>query len=499
MPWDAWTERAVAMGTILLEKIDVLATFDEERRVLRNAWILIVDDAIAALGTEGEAEAYRAAHESGAGSSKEEMVRIDLSGHVVMPGLINTHHHHFQTLLRNVPSMQNASLFPWLHDLYLLMSEVTDQDQYVAALVAQAELLLSGCTTNTDHSYLKVNDMQFDTSVKAAREMGIRFHLARGSLSIGQSQGGLPPDHIVEEEDAILADTERLIKAYHDPRPRAMVRVANAPCSPFSVTPRLMRESIEMARKYGVHSHTHLAESPDDERYMDEVYGRTSVEMAEEWGWVGPDVWYAHAVQLSESDMDIVARTGTAIAHCPNSNMFLASGCCPVTPLLRKGATVGLGVDGSASNNSSNLLDEVRNALLLQRVHYGAGAMSPTQALEVATLGSAKLLGRDDIGNLAPGMAADLIAINVNRLPFAGGLHDPVAALVLCDAGTVDLNIVNGQLRVLDGQLVDVDLPGLITSQNRLAAALVQRTEERYGVSLATPVWRRAYPYDSVE
>jgi cytosine/adenosine deaminase-related metal-dependent hydrolase len=492
------------MGTILLEKIDMLATFDARRRVLKNAWLLIRDDTIAALGTEGDDEAFqaaeevlRAAQEPGGSQFSEDVVRIDLSGHIVLPGLINTHHHHFQTLLRNVPSMQNASLFPWLHDLYLLMSEVMDEDQYVAALVAQAELLLSGCTTNTDHSYLKVNDMQFDTSVKAAQEMGIRFHLARGSFSIGQSQGGLPPDHIVEEEDDILADTERLIRTYHDPKARAMVRVANAPCSPFSITPRLMRESVEMARKYGVHSHTHLAESPDDERYMDEVYGRTSVEMAQEWGWVGPDVWYAHAVQLNESDMDIVARTGTAVAHCPNSNMYLASGCCPVTPLLKRGATVGLGVDGSASNNSSNLLDEVRNALLLQRVFYGADSMSPTQALEVATLGSAKLLGRDDIGVLAPGMAADLIGINTNRLPFAGGLHDPVAALVLCDAGTVDLNIVNGQIRARDGRLIGIDLPGLIKRQNELAGSLVGRTEKRYGVALGMPVWRRAYPYDA--
>jgi cytosine/adenosine deaminase-related metal-dependent hydrolase len=367
----------------------------------------------------------------------------------------------------------------------------------VASLVAQAELLLSGCTTNADHSYLKVNDMQFDTGIRAAREVGIRFHLARGSFSIGQSQGGLPPDHIVEEEDDILADTERLIKTYHDPSPRAMVRVANAPCSPFSITPRLMRESVELARKYGVHSHTHLAESPDDERYMHEVYGRTSVEMAEEWGWVGPDVWYAHAVQLNESDMDIMARSGTAVAHCPNSNMFLASGCCPVTPLLKKGVTVGLGVDGSASNNASNLLDEVRNALLLQRVYYGADALSPTQALEVATLGSARLLGRDDVGVVAPGMAADLIGVKLDRLSFAGGLHDPVAALVLCDAGRVDLSIVNGRIRVQDGQLVGMDLPALVRQQNKLAAALVKRTEKRYGVSLAEPAWRRAFPYQT--
>jgi 8-oxoguanine deaminase len=482
------------MGTVLLEKIDTLATFDTERRVLKNAWLLTRDDTIEAMGIGPPAIGLIPGSEP-----QEADERIDLSGHVVLPGLVNTHHHHFQTLLRNVPSMQNASLFPWLHDLYLLMSEVTDEDQYVASLVAQAELLLSGCTTNADHSYLKVNDMQFDTGIRAAQKMGIRFHLARGSFSIGQSQGGLPPDHIVEDEDDILADTERLIKTYHDPNPRAMVRVANAPCSPFSITPRLMRESVELARRYGVHSHTHLAESPDDERYMHEVYGKSSVQVAEDWGWVGSDVWYAHAVQLNDDDMDIMARTGTAVAHCPNSNMFLASGCCPVTPLLQRGVTVGLGVDGSASNNSSNLLDEVRNALLLQRVHFGAAAMSPTQALEVATLGSARLLGRDDIGQLVPGMAADLIAVNLERLPFAGGLHDPVAALVLCDAGYVDLSMVNGRIRVKNGQLLEVDLPALIRRQNKLADSLVQRTERRYGVSLRKPVWRRACPYDPAQ
>ncbi len=471
------------MGTILLEKIHTLATFDEQRRVLHGAWVLIRDDAIEAIGAAGS-------------EPQHADQRLDLSDCVVLPGLINTHHHHFQTLLRNVPAMQSASLFPWLHDLYLLMSEVSDEDQYVASMVAQAELLLSGCTTNVDHSYLKVNDMQFDTGIKAAQDAGIRFHLARGSFSIGQSKGGLPPDHIIEDEDDILADTERLIKTYHDPTPRAMVRVANAPCSPFSITPRLMRESLKLARAYGVHSHTHLAESPDDERYMHEVYGKSSVQVAEDWGWVGPDIWYAHAVQLGDGDIDIMARTGTAVAHCPSSNMFLASGCCPVSRLLKKGVTVGIGVDGSASNNSSNMLNEVRRALLLQRVTYGAAALSPTQALEIATLGSARLLGRDDIGMLAPGKAADVIAIDLNRLSFAGGLHDPVAALVFCEAGRVDLSIVNGRIRVQGGELVGVDLPALVKRQNRLAAALLQRTERRYNISLSASAWQRAHPFD---
>jgi cytosine/adenosine deaminase-related metal-dependent hydrolase len=468
---------------LLLEDIGTLVTLDEERTVLQDAWLLIEDGKIAGLGADDD---------------KPETAdrRLDMSHHLVMPGLVNTHHHHFQTLLRQVPSMQNASLFPWLHDLYLLMSEVTDEDQYVASLVAEAELLLSGCTTTVDHSYLKVNDMAFDTGIKAAQDMGIRFHLARGSFSVGQSQGGLPPDHIVEKEDDILADTERLIKKYHDPEPGAMVRIANAPCSPFSVSPSLMRESIEMARSYGVPSHTHLAESVDDETYMDERYGKSSVEMAREWGWVGSDVWYAHAVQVRKSDIEIMAETGTGVAHCPNSNMFLASGCCPVRDMLVSGVPVGIGVDGSASNNASNLFDEVRNALLLQRVYHGADALAPTQAVELATLGGAEVLGRDDIGSLEAGKCADVIGIDFRRLSFAGGLHDPVAALVLCDVGQVDLSIVNGDIRVMDGKIMGADLPDLIRRQNERAKDLVGRTEKRYGVAMADPIWRKAFPYE---
>ncbi|MDR3576107.1 MAG: 8-oxoguanine deaminase [Anaerolineaceae bacterium] len=471
------------MSSILLEHIDTLATFDEQRHRLRNAWVLVEGNQIKAIGSNG---------------SEPEQVdrRIDLSGYVVLPGLISTHHHNFQTLLRNVPHMQNASLFRWLHDLYLLMSEVRDEDQYVATMVAHTELLLSGCTTTVDHSYLKVNDMKFDTEIKAAQEIGLRFHLARGSFSVGQSQGGLPPDDIVETEEDILTDTESLIQKFHDPRPFAMLRVDNAPCSPFSVSDRLMRESISMARRYGVGNHTHLAESMDDHRYVQQLYGMSSVKMAESLGWVGPDVWIAHGVILDDEDIDIMARTGTAIAHCPCSNQFLASGACRVTPMLKKGVTISLGVDGSASNNSSNMLDEVRAAFLLQRVTYGANALAPTQALELGTLGGARLLRRSELGSIEPGKAADLIGVNMNKLPFAGGLHDPLAALVLCGSGQVDLSIINGEIRVENGMLVGVDLAGLIDRQNQLAEALVRRTEKRYGVNLSELVWKRAFPYD---
>jgi cytosine/adenosine deaminase-related metal-dependent hydrolase len=470
------------MGTLLLEHMDTLATFDGDRTRLNDAWILIRDQMIEAVGTAST-------------PPPPADQRLNLSGYVVLPGLINTHHHLFQCLLRNIPVLQDVTLFPWLHHMYRLMSEVHDEDYYTASKLNHAELLLSGCTTNVDHAYLKVNDMQFDTQIQAAQEMGIRFHLARGSFSVGQSKGGLPPDDIVENEDDILADTERLIQNYHDPRPYAMVRVDNAPCSPFSVSPNLMRESIEMARKYGVGNHTHLAECPADLDYVMAQYGKRSVYMADDWGWTGPDVWYAHGVVLDEGEMDLMARTGTGVTHCPNSNMYTAAGICPVMPLLKKGAPVGLGVDGSAANNASNMLREVRSALLLQRVKYGGEAFSATQALELALTGSAKLLRRNDIGAIAPGKAADIIGIKLNRLEFAGGHHDPVAGLVFCDIGQVDLSIVNGKIRVQDGTLLDIDLPLLVSDLNRRSKELVARVEKRYNVNMSTQIHRRSYPY----
>ncbi len=470
------------MSSLLLHHIDTLATFDEDRRRLRNAWVLVRDNRIEAVG--GGADPAPAADE-----------RLDLTGRVVLPGMINTHHHQFQSLLRNIPSMQDCSLFPWLRDLGRLMGELTDEDLYTASLLNHAELLLSGCTTAADHHYLKVNDIRFDTCIEAARDAGIRFHLLRGSSSMGQSQGGIPPDDQVEQEDEILADCERLIRTHHDPRPGAMTRVDLAPGSPFAVTARLMQESVKLARQHGVGSHTHLAQSVEDEQYMHAKYGRSSVEMAEEWGWVGPDVWYAHATCLSDSDVARVGRTHTGIAHCPNSNMYTAAGCCRVPDLLQAGATVAIGVDGSAANNASNLIDEVRNAMLLQRMCHGAHALSATQALELAILGGARLLRREDIGVIAPGRCADLIAFDTRQLSLSGGLHDPVAGLVLCETGRVDLSIVNGRIVVAGGQLVGIDLPSLIERHNRLAGALVARAEKRWGVSFTAPRWRRAYPY----
>lgn len=476
------------MPSILLKNIDLIATFNDDRQVIRNGWILINDQQIEALASHANISAPNADQ------------TIDLSGYLVMPGMINTHHHLFQCLLRNIPAMQDVSLFSWLHTLYLLMSEVRDEDQYFATMLNHAELLLSGCTTNVDHSYIHVNDMQFDTQIKAAQEIGIRFHLARGSFSIGQSKGGLPPDHIIEKEDDILADTERLIKTWHDPKPYAMTRIDNAPCSPFSVSPNLMRESIELARKYGAGNHTHLAECPEDDAYMIKTYGKSSVYVAEDWGWTGPDVWYAHGVILSDEEVEILGKTRTAVSHCPNSNMYTAAGVCRVRDLLINGATVGIGVDGSAANNSSNMLHEVRNAMLLQRVKYGADALSSTQALELSTLGGAKLLRRSDIGSLETGKAADLIGLNLfNKPAFAGGIHDPIAGMVMCEVNQVDLNIVNGKIRVKDGMIIDLNMGELIQKTNQAAHNLVKRTEARYKINISEPVWRKSYPYQPGE
>ncbi|NPV76097.1 MAG: amidohydrolase family protein [Anaerolineae bacterium] len=474
------------MSLLLLENIDTLATFDEQRKVLKNAWLLINNNTIEAIGT-------------GKYEGKSVNQRLDLNSHVVLPGLVNLHHHFFQALLRNIPTLQDVDLFPWLRDMYLLKSEVRDEELDVATRVNIAELLLSGCTTTVDHNYLCPSaDLHHDTAIKAAAEMGIRYHHARGSHSLGQKDIALLSNDLLENEDNILIDTERLIKTYHDPEFGGMTRIENAPSAPFSVTKRVFIESIEMARRYGVGNHTHLAQSTDDANFMKQTFGMSSVEWAQELGWVGPDVWYAHATSIDDQEIAIIKRTSTGISHCPNSNMYTAANVCRVAPMLREGGIkIGLGVDGSAANNSSHMLREARNALLMQRAFFGADAISPTQALEIAILGGAMVLRRDDIGVLAPGKTADLIGVDLRKLSFAGGIHDPVAALIFCEVDKVDLSIVNGKIRVANGELIGVDLPSLIQRGNELAVNLVKRTEKRFGVALTNPVWRRAYPYDA--
>jgi cytosine/adenosine deaminase-related metal-dependent hydrolase len=400
-----------------------------------------------------------------------------LDGHnlVVLPGLVNTHHHFYQTLTRNLPAAQNADLFTWLKIHYPIWANLTPEAIEVSTRVAIAELMLSGCTTSSDHTYLWPNGARLDDQIHAARELGFRFHAARGSMSVGESKGGLPPDAVVEDEAAILRDSQRLIEQYHDPARYSMLRIVLAPCSPFSVSPDLMRESLALARAHGLHSHTHLAETRDEEAYCRQTFGRSPVELAEDLGWVGSDVWHAHMVHPSVPEVERLGRTRTGVAHCPSSNMRLASGIAPLRALRQAGARVGLGVDGSASNDSSHLLAEARQALLLHRVQGDPAALSARDALWLATRGGAAVLGRDDVGQLAPGMGADFIGFRLDALDFAGGaVHDPLAALVFCHPQTVDLSVIDGHIRIRDGQLLDVELPRLVERQNTIARALAR-------------------------
>ena len=448
------------MSTLLVKNTALLVTMDEERRRIEDGGLLVRDNVIEMVGPTGELpqEADRV---------------IDASGMIVLPGLVNTHHHLYQTLTRALPAVQDVELFDWLRALYPIWAELTGEAVYVSALVGLAELILSGCTTTTDHLYLFPNDVSLDDEIRAARELGIRFHPCRGSMSLGQSEGGLPPDRVVQSEDDILADCQRVIEKYHDPAPYSMCRIVLAPCSPFSVTPDLMRESAALARQHGLHLHTHVAETLDEESFCVEKFGCRPVEYMQQLGWVGPDVSYTHAIYLSQDEIELLAETGTGVAHCPSSNMRLGSGIAPIREMLDAGVKVGLAVDGSASNDSSHMLAEARMAMLLQRVRKGAGALSAQEALEMATLGGAAVLGRDDIGSLEPGKAADFIAIDLNRLEYAGALHDPLAALVFCTPVSVDLSVINGRVVVEDGRLVGVDLGEIVVRHNRISREMI--------------------------
>ncbi len=409
---------------------------------------------------------------SALGAEADEVV--DARGLVLLPGLICTHHHFYQTLTRNLPAAQDAELFDWLVVHYPIWARLTPEAVRASTATAIAELLLSGCTTAADHGYIWPNGARVDDQIAVAREMGFRFHASRGSMSLGRSQGGLPPDSAVEDEAEILRDTERVIREYHDAQRYAMTRIVVAPCSPFSVTPDLMRASAELARRYGVHLHTHLCETVDEEMFCIERFGARPVAYAESLGWTGPDVWFAHAIHMQGDEMEQLGRVRTGVAHCPTSNMRLGSGIAPLGAQLAAGMRAGLGVDGSASNDGSHMLDEARHALLLQRVNGGASAMSAREALRLATRGGADVLGRDDLGVLSPGMAADIIGVRVDGLATAGGsVHDPLGSLIFCRIPNVDLSIVNGAVRVSDGKLVDVDVAALVARHDAAARALV--------------------------
>jgi len=447
--------------TLLLRNATLVATMDDVRREVVGGGVYIRGHTIVAVGLPAELPA-----------TADEV--IDCRGKVLLPGLVNTHHHFFQTLTRAVPEAQDADLFGWLRAHYPLWARITPEMLNVSASVAMAELMLSGCTTASDHLYLYPNGGRLDDTIDAARAIGLRFHACRGAMSVGESAGGLPPDALVEDVDAILADTRRVIEAFHDSNRFAMLRVAAAPCSPFSVSRDLMRETAALARSLGVGLHTHLAENDDDVAFCRERFGRSPAEFAEELGFTGPHVWHAHCVKLDAHGIDLFARTGTGVAHCPTSNMRLASGIAPVRAMLDAGVHVGLGVDGSASNDSSHVLAEARQALLLQRVGFGVAALTAREALELATRGGAAVLGRDDIGHLAPGMAADVVGFDLDALGFAGGEHDPLAALVLCAPVHADLSIIHGRVVIRDGQLTTIDLPPIVERHRALARSLVR-------------------------
>ena len=398
---------------------------------------------------------------------------IDMKGHVVIPGMVNTHHHLFQNLTRAVPEAQNSELFGWLKTLYPIWSNIGPEHVYWSTALGLAELALSGCTTSSDHLYIYPNGAKLDDSLSAAADIGVRFHGTRGSMSIGESQGGLPPDTLTEKESFILSESQRLIETYNDSSRYSMQRVALAPCSPFSVSIDLMRESAAMARSYGVGLHTHLAENVEDIEYGLQQFGMRPGEYIEAVGWTGDDVWHAHCVQLNSEEINLFAKTGTGIAHCPCSNMRLASGIAPVRQMLDTGVKVGLGVDGSASNDSGNMLNEARQTMLLQRVNSKASAMTAREALKVATKGGASVLNRDDIGKLVPGYAADVTAFKRDNVDFSGSDWDPVASLVFCGPSKANYTIINGKIVVSEGQLTTIPMEKLVREHSKLSRDLI--------------------------
>jgi 8-oxoguanine deaminase len=452
------------MATLLAKSIHTLVTMDDTRREIPNGAMFVRDGIIEAVGTLADMP------------SETADIILDLSKHVVIPGLINTHHHMVQSLTRVIA--QDNELFDWLTTLYPIWAGLRGEHIYTASRLAMAELMLSGCTTSSDHLYVYPNDSTLDDQIRAAQEIGIRFHAARGAMSVGESKGGLPPDKVVEDEAFILKDTRRIIEHYHNSQRHSMLRIVVAPCSPFTVSQDLMRESAELARSYGVHLHTHLAENIKDIEYGLQVFGQRPGDYVESVGWVGHDVWHAHCVKLDESEISLFGRTGTGVCHCPSSNMRLASGIAPIREMLDARVKVGLGVDGSASNDSGHLLSEVRQAMLLQRVKAeNPAALSAREALEIATRGGASVLGRDDVGYLAPGMSADFVAYRVDDVAFAGAQHDVVAALVFCQPQSVDISVINGKMVVSEGQLHTVDLPVLIEQHNNLSKRLINREQ----------------------
>ncbi len=460
------------MSNLIAKNIGVLVTMDDERSELSDVNIVIRDGIIEQISNRNNLSA---------GGPSE---TLDLSGHIVFPGLINTHHHMYQTLTRAVPGAQNVGLFEWLRTLYPIWGRMDGNAVYASALVGMAELLLSGCTSSSDHLYMYPNGATLDDTIRAAYEIGMRFHPTRGSMSVGESDGGLPPDNLVEKESDILSDSQRLIEKYHNSEVGSMLQVGLAPCSPFSVSSDLMIETASMARAYGVRMHTHLAETQDEEKYCLERFGKRPLEYVMDLGWDNHDVWFAHMVHCCNSDINALATNGIAIAHCPSSNMRLGSGVSPIRRMLKQGVDVGVGVDGSASNDGGHMLAEIRQAMLLARLADALESVdeiaSPIdrqftarEALEIGTIGGAAALGRTDIGRLQVGKCGDFFAIDMNKIYYAGGLSDPVASAVFCASHNVDVVVVNGKVVVQDGMLQTMSMDSVVKRHNRISAEMV--------------------------
>lgn len=458
------------MSTLLVKHAHIV-TMDDHQREIPDGGFFIRDGFIEQVAATDQLPA-----------AADEI--LDLTGHVILPGLVNTHHHFYQTLTRAVPAAQDANLFNWLTTLYPIWARLQPEDIFTSAQTALAELALSGCTTASDHLYLFPNGSRLDDEIAAAQEIGVRIQASRGSMSLGQSQGGLPPDSVVDDEDAILKDSQRLIEQYHDPNPGAFVQIVLAPCSPFTVTSDLMKQSAKLAREYGVHLHTHLAETEDEEQFCLQRFGHRPVGYMQEVDWVGGDVWFAHAVWVNNEEIQVFAKHNCGVAHCPTSNMRLASGIAPVKQYRLAGVNVGLGVDGSASNDGSHLLAEVRNAMLVSRVNEGLTGyslsndpnrklMTAREALYLGTRGGAAVLGRSDIGSLEPGKCADFFAIDLNRIGFSG-MHDPVSAIVFGQPVNADYTVVGGKFVVKEGHLCMVDEHALIEKHNWAARRLLE-------------------------
>lgn len=467
--------------TILIKNISHLVTMDDTGSEYRDGWILVDGRSIRALG-DGEPPPP----EKG-----EARTQIDACGAMALPGMINTHHHLYQTFQRAVPRVQDAKLFDWLVGLYEIWRELTPDDVRISAQVGLGELLLTGCTTIADHFYVFPKGQSphlLDETIDAARQLGVRFHPSRGSMSRGRSQGGLPPDDVVQSPDVILSDSQRVVERYHDADRFSMCRLALAPCSPFSVTDDLLAESATLARSLGVRLHTHLAETRDEETFCLQTHGCRPLAYMEKVGWLGSDVWYAHGVYLNDAELSQMASTGTGIAHCPTSNLRLGSGMAPIPRAMDLGVPVGLAVDGSASNDASDMIRELQTCTLVHRVGTGVESMPARRALWIATRGGARVLGRDDVGMLAPDMAADIVLFSLDDIGLAGAMHDPLAAL----AFTTGIRrarwvMVNGQVVVDEGRLVHLDEKELLVQANRASGAMVARATARTGLDFLSP------------